>query len=119
MNIVKLANGNLKMTADENEQQDIQELRQLESSEITAEASFICEFLGNDPMGDGVSYEQVSPESVGALTSAPLISDGENVYGYMAYELSNFLEELAAGKTIIWQIEFNFCLTTAGSVVNY
>lgn len=103
MNIVKLSNGNLAMTANEQERNDIRELRELESSEIAAESSFIIEFLGNDPMGDGVNYEQVAPEDVGALTSAPLISDGENVYGYMDYQVSNFLEQLVNGKTIVWQ----------------
>ena len=66
------------------------------SSEITAEGTFIVEILG--PLG----FEQVAPEEVGALTSAPIISDGTNIWGYMDYQITNFLEELAAGRTVTW-----------------
>jgi len=67
------------------------------------ESQFISESLDTDPMDDGVSYEQIQPEEVGALTSAPIISDGKNVWGYMNYAISNFLEELSVGKSITWQ----------------
>lgn len=45
----------------------------------------------------------IKPESVGALTSAPLIigPDGK-VYGYMEYQVRSFLEELAAGRPVVW-----------------
>ena len=103
MNIQFLFNGNLEMSATKREQSEIKKLRKQTTSEIAAETQFIVEFLGGDPMGDGISYEQVAPEEVGALTSAPIISDGDNVYGYMSYAVSNFLEELANGETIVWQ----------------
>jgi len=91
------------MSANSIECRDIKKLRkQKHITEISAESQFIVEFLGGDPMGDGVSYEQVAPEDVGALTSAPLISDGTNVFGYMNYQVENFLELLAEGKTIVW-----------------
>lgn len=90
------------MSANVNTRRDIEKIRKEATSEIAVEAQFICEYL-TDPMGDGISYEQVAPEEVGALTSAPIISDGENIYGYMDYAVKNFLEELADGKTIVWQ----------------
>jgi hypothetical protein len=105
MIIRKDRNGNLEMTADVNEQEDIQ--HRLSHPEgltmISLEASFISDFLSDDPMGDGISYEQVPPAEVGALTGAPLISDGNNIYGYMEYQVNNFLENLATGRTVIWK----------------
>lgn len=104
MNIEQLSNGDLKMTADINEQRDIQEmLARPNAIPIGLESEFISNFLGGDPMGNGISYEQVSPEFYGALTSAPLISDGNNVFGYMNYQVENFLELLAVGNSIVWQ----------------
>lgn len=94
------------MSADAIDQQDIKSLLACGAVEdytmVSMESMFIIEHL-MDPMGDGVSYTQVPPEEVGALTSAPIISDGNNVYGYMDYQLNNFLELLAEGKTIVWQ----------------
>jgi len=104
MNIRHLPNGDLKMIASVNDQEEIQEmLSRPHYTMISQEAEFIVNFLGGDPMGNGTSYKQVFPEEVGALTSAPLISDGENIYGYMDYQVFNFLEELANGKSVIWQ----------------
>jgi hypothetical protein len=106
MRITKLPNGNLEMTADINEQREFQTylglVREHELSILQLEAAVICDYLIN-PMGDGVSYTQVSPEEIAALTNAPLISDGSNIYGYMDYQINNFVELLADGKTIIWQ----------------
>ncbi len=102
MNIEKLSNGDLRMSANFQERRDIKKLRKESSSEIAAESQFICEFLGGDPMGNGVDYEQVAPETVNCLTSAPLISDGENIFGFMDYQIKNFLEELQKGKSVEW-----------------
>lgn len=105
MNITRLPNGNLEMTADVHDQAWIKDLfRNYDPmTMISMECVFISERLGGDPMGDGISYEQVAPEEVGALTGAPLISDGENIYGFMDYQVRNFLDELANGATITWQ----------------
>lgn len=103
MTITKLPNGNLEMTANWQVQRDIKTLLRSASSDFTAENIFIAEVLSGDVMGDGVRYEQVAPEEVGALTSAPLISDGDNIYGYMDYQIHCFLRELANGATITWQ----------------
>ena len=105
MNIRKLPNGDLAMSADCNEQAEIKFMLEHDDTScmLEKEAIAIANYLGGDPMGDGISYEQVAPEEVGALTSAPIISDGENVYGYMDYQILNFLDELAAGKEIIWK----------------
>lgn len=102
MNIRKLQNGDLAMQADVNERRDIKQLQKTASNELAAEARFIIDFL-TDPMGDGVCYTQVAPEEIGALTSAPLISDGEDIYGFMDYAIRNFLEDLAAGKEVVWK----------------
>ena len=103
MNITKTNRG-LEMTANYSDIRCINLLLKNKIHTIILQESiFISEFLSGDPMGDGISYEQVAPEDVGALTGAPLISDGENVYGYMNYAISNFLEELANGKTVVWQ----------------
>jgi hypothetical protein len=95
MNITRTTAG-LEMTANYN---NIREIRKMLArpnvTMISQESEFIANFL--------VNYEQVAPEDVGALTSAPIISDGENIYGYMDYQIKNFLEELTAGKTIFWQ----------------
>ena len=89
-------NGNLEMSADILTQDYIRELRRRSSSEITAEGTFIVEIL------ESLGFIQVAPEEVGALTSAPIISNGTDVYGYMDYQVRNVLEELANGKTVEW-----------------
>ena len=96
MEINPQPNGNLEMTADVLMREYIRELRRRASSEITAEGTFIVEILG--PLG----FEQVAPEDVGALTSAPIISNGTDIWGFMDYQIRNFLEELANGKTVTW-----------------
>lgn len=95
MNIEKHADY-LEMTADHLERDDIARLISEFDSPLTAESFFIAEFLDGE-------FEQVAPEEVGALTSAPLISDGETVYGYMDYQVHSLLEELRDGKTVRWQ----------------
>jgi hypothetical protein len=106
MTIRKLKNGNLEMTADSLTIADIKNLLTLDDPEyrtmIDKERFFVDAYLSNDPAGDGISYEQVSPQKVGALTNAPLISDGHNIYGFMDYAVTNFLEDLANGDTITW-----------------
>ena len=96
MQITPQPNGNLEMSADILTQRHIRKLRRNMSSEITAEGTFILEILGP------LSYEQVAPEEVGALTAAPIISNGTDVFGYMDYQILNFLEELANDKTVTW-----------------
>ena len=103
MTITILPNGNLTMTANVRTRETIKQLREQSTSEISAESLFISEVLDGYAREQGMTFEQVAPEEVGALTSAPIISDGENVYGYMSYQVSNFLEELANGGTAIWQ----------------
>ena len=50
-----------------------------------------------------LGFEQVAlPKKSGALTSAPIISNGTDVFGFMDYQSGfvNFLEELANGKQL-------------------
>lgn len=63
----------------------------------TAEKEFVFQFLG------AWNLMQEKPENVGALTSAPLVTDGVNVWGFMDYQIRSFLTELAEGKTVEWQ----------------
>lgn len=104
INIETLPNGNLEMSlATRQMKHAIRRIRQVASSELTAESIFISEYLNASNTSNSLEYAQVAPEEVGALTSAPIISDGDNVYGYMDYQVRNFLEELLDGKTVIWQ----------------
>ena len=103
MKIEILPNGNLTMTANVRTRETIKQIRASATSEISAESLFISEVLDGYSREQGMTFEQVAPEEVGALTSAPIISDGENIYGYMDYAINNFLEELADGKTVVWQ----------------
>lgn len=93
------------MTADCNERHDLVTLLGQEKllSMAVLEGAFIINSLGGDPMGDGISYTQVTPEEIGALTDAPIITDGTYFYGYMDYQIKSFMEELAQGRSVIWQ----------------
>jgi len=102
--ITILPNGNLEMSLTTDRMKHaIRRIRRVSSSEITAESIFISEYLGSDNTSNSIEYSQVAPEEVGALTAAPIISDGDNVYGYMSYQVQNFLDELLDGKPVIWQ----------------
>lgn len=97
--LVTKPNGNLEMTADQDGQAMIKGLLNNTCdgySMIELESAFICDYLPNP-------WQQVKPEDVGALTSAPLISNGINVYGFMNYQIENFLALLSTGATITWQ----------------
>jgi hypothetical protein len=103
MIITQLLNGNLMMSADSCDRMAIRQLLDNSCSVIDAEERFISELLPGYAKEIGMQFTQVRPENVGALTSAPLISDGTNVYGYMDYQVLNFLDELMEGNTIVWQ----------------
>lgn len=100
MEITKLDNGNLEIVADVLERREIKKLlKDKIHSMLFKEASFIADYM-ND--GNDWNFEQVFPEEVSILSDAPLISDGNNIYGYMDYQVKNFLKELAQGKSLIW-----------------
>jgi hypothetical protein len=63
-----------------------------------SENHFILKYLL--PLG----FEQITPESCGALTDAPMIRDKRNgfIYAFMDYQIKSFLEELAEGHSVIW-----------------
>jgi hypothetical protein len=99
MNIQILPNGNLKMTADSKERAFIKYLKLVTTPELNGyaqEAAFLAQFLRPQ-------YTQTSAASVGALTDAPLITDGINVWGHMNYQVEDFLETLASGEPSVWQ----------------
>ena len=95
MNITYLKNGNLQMEADIDDKKEIREILILNNRPIDAESMFIEELLPD-------SFQQVSPESIGALADAPIITDGTNYWGYMDYQINSFLTELLAGNQVIW-----------------
>ena len=96
MTIKALNNGNLQISAgNELERRAIARMRNKET--YKAESRFIKRFLGK------YGYKQTKPEYVGALTDAPLIEKNKEVYGYMDYQVSSFIEKLAAGEAVIWQ----------------
>ena len=51
---------------------------------------------------NGVTFRQTRPELHGCLTSAPLITDGTGVWGFMRYQVESFVDELLAGRTTVW-----------------
>jgi len=95
MNISKDNLGNLVMSADVNEQKEIEELlsNDLEQTMVLKESIFICNYL--------LGFEQVN--DFGQLTSAPLISDGKYIYGFMNYATEDFLVKLVRGEEIVWK----------------
>lgn len=98
MDIRHLKNGNLAMYANNLEKDWIKsilkDIKNRKLNMLQAESKFISEFLRE--------YTQVSPEDIGALTSAPLIMKGEDAWGYMDYAIFYFLEELLNGYDVIW-----------------
>lgn len=70
-----------------------------------SEQRFIKARLGTVCMkaGEIVHFTSIKPEECGALTSAPLITDGKDVWGFMDYQVKSFLQELAEGREIVWQ----------------
>jgi hypothetical protein len=97
MEIRKLCNGDLVMRADKLERMEIRDILRYSSSVITAEAYFIMGYLEQE------GYRQIGPEEIGALTSAPIITNGIHCWGFMRYQVDNFLEELAKGREVQWQ----------------
>ncbi len=93
--ICHLQNGNLKVAAPVETQRIILNSSEIQSSDT--EQKFIK--LAFVPKG----YTPILPEVCGALTDAPLITDGSDVWGYMDYQVNSFLEQLALGNPIIWQ----------------
>jgi hypothetical protein len=104
MQIEVLKNGNLKMVADANDRKKIITIIRVYNDGYEGEAHFISEMLQNSLLS---KYRQVKAEDVGALTDAPLIAQGEGkdmvVWGYMDYQVTSLLEELAIGNEVIWQ----------------
>ncbi len=96
MNITKLINGNLKLQAsDELEQRAIGRMRNIQLA--TTEARFVKRFLRQ------YGYKTIKPEECGALTDATLITDGDQVWGDMNYQVFSFMELLIRGEAVIWQ----------------
>ena len=97
MNIQLLTDGNLEISAVKWEQAAIKKLNRIKwLNGYAKEAAFIAQFLRPQ-------YQQTSPCSVGALTDAPLVTDGITVWGFMNYQVESFLETLASGGTTTWQ----------------
>jgi hypothetical protein len=102
MRIRTLANGDLEMTASPDCQKRIKKIIKFSGHTYASEAWFLADEL-QCRINGAQRYQQTAPCSIGALTSAPVITDGVNVWGYMSYQVSSFLEELAKGETVCWQ----------------
>lgn len=101
--IIKQENGNLQMIVSESERKQIKRINRGLLKLSVSESIFIKLYL--KPFG----FNEIKPEDCGALTNAPLITDKrKNVWGFMDYQVTSFLEELAAGKEVIWQ-RLNIC----------
>jgi hypothetical protein len=96
MNIKKLSNGNLLIEADPQTKVAARTILKMDLNGYAQEAAFLAYLM---PI-----YQQTAPCSVGCLTSAPLITDGTNVWGYMDYQINSFLTELAEGREVVWAI---------------
>ncbi len=95
MTITRLDNGNLQITAAREERPVIAAMTKEKGlTPLGVETRFINRVL---------RFRAVRPEDVGALTDAPLMTDGKNVYGYMDYQVKSFMDELAAGNEIVFQ----------------
>lgn len=96
MKIKNLPNGHLKISiSDELERRAISRMRDKQSSKC--ESRFIKRFLRVH------GFKEIKPEDCGALTSAPLIQRGNEVYGFMDYAVCSFIEQLVKHKEIVWQ----------------
>lgn len=103
MNVRKDHAGNLVMKPDSNDIYVIvnrfQPFQTIESEQRYIRARLGCVHLSaTEPL----FLKPINPEDCGALTSAPLITDGKDVWGYMDYQVKSFLEELANGREILW-----------------
>jgi hypothetical protein len=97
MTITKQANGNLEMSLAEDTPRFKHDFASKRLVTNETESIFIRKWLS--PFG----FKEIKPEDCGALTAAPLITDGKDVWGFMNYQVISFLEKLNAGETIIWQ----------------
>ena len=96
MKIITLPNGNLEMRATGQERVHIEGIKSINGSGTAGERVFVLRMLPG--------YQQVKPGDVGALTDAPMIQDRKgNVWAFMDYQVTAFLEELAAGRPVVWQ----------------
>jgi hypothetical protein len=96
MNVQLLTNGNLELVPTPETKRMIKALRKTEANEYAVEAAVLTHFLHP-------KYEVTSPASVGALTSATLLTDGKNVYGDMNYQVESFLDTMLMGQSVIFQ----------------
>ncbi len=97
MKIIRLINGNLEMSLEKDLPRFKKDFSPVQLGKSAIESIFIRKWL--EPLG----YSEIKPEDCGALTSASLITDGKDVWGDMQYQVASFLENLANGKTVVWQ----------------
>lgn len=95
MNTIIRSNGDLEMVADQTIRTAAETILKMDLNGNAQEAAFLAYLLPR--------YQQTAPCSVGCLTSAPLLTDGTNVWGFMDYQVTSFLTELAEGKNVIWK----------------
>ncbi len=96
MNVQLTFNGNLELVPTPQTKQLIKRLRGVGMGEPAIEVAVLTEFLRP-------KYEVTSASSVGALTSATLITDGKSVWGDMNYQVESFLDILLTGHLVTFQ----------------
>jgi hypothetical protein len=95
MTITKLPNGNLKMVASHPDRYRIR--NRYQPYTIQTEQRFINVFLLQE------GFTPIKPEACGALTDAPLITDGKDVWGFMDYAVRSFLADLESTGEAEWK----------------
>lgn len=96
MNVQLLTNGNLELIATNPVKGMIKRLRKTGIGDTAIESAVLTEYLRP-------KYEVTAPCSVGALTSATLITDGKDVWGDLNYQVESFLDNLLAGQPVVFQ----------------
>lgn len=110
----KTPDGNLRLVLLPEAREDLLELRRAEVSGEKTTSDVEAEVL-EDLLANG--FQHIQPEDVGALTSAPMITDdwegdergesvpivGGSVYAFMDYQVRSIVEDLAEKGFAIFQ----------------
>lgn len=105
MNVQPLLNGNLELVPTDETKRLIKALRgatylsrgiKRQVNDKAIEVAVLTHCLNP-------KYEVTSPASVGALTSATLITDGKDVWADMNYQVESFLDNMLAGQPVIFK----------------
>lgn len=91
-------NGGITLTGDTECLDDIATIAERGGDDFTMLFDLLdaARYLGN-------GWRPVPPEEIGALTEAPILEDPDGcLFWFPGYMLRNFLEELAAGRSVFF-----------------